>query len=1129
MEKSPLKHFKNIHVFFICTILIVVALSFALLSNYQKVRKEEQWVKYANSVISNIDLMMSSFKDAETAARGYLITGLTEHLNTYEKGMEDTWRYYREVKKLTLSNPVQQALLREIHAPINQKHELFKGYIRDRTKHGRFVAPAEETNRLGADLMDVIREKAETMKQIKLDNYRKQQEAAQNSHYITLSTIVTFIVLNIILICLAYWTTIRNLKIQEAETEKQKRQTWLQTQVGKIAMQMSADVSPSEMASQALSFFSSVLGVPSASVFLAQGSELKLCASFGADPQRIQSQFDLNTSIMGEALKSRDLVEVNSVPKDYLTITSSLGHTAAPSLVFIPLYFHGNALGVIELALYSPLSNDQKELIRQSQESISTGLSAAISREQLEQLLAKTREQAQELQTQQEELRATNEELEEQTSQLEDQQRRLNIKNERLQEVQKEIQAKAADLERINQYKSDFLARMSHELRTPLNSVLILATLLQENSEGNLNEQQKHFAETIHSAGSDLLMLINDILDLSKIEAQKLQLRPDHVPLQAIFKQLESVFAPEAKRKGIAFTVAIDPWLSSKVIFTDKLRLDQVLKNFLSNAIKFTDKGEVSLHGRASSQLGEKYFEISVKDSGIGIPADKIETVFHAFEQIENPNSRRFSGTGLGLTIAKELAQILGGSISVVSTEGKGSEFILTLPLSADHLLDSKTEFAQTAELSTLTVSPNSTLPATSEQDSLARWDEVNAVLSKVQGQSKTLLLVEDDRIFRKLVAEAAQSYSFATIEAENAEMAIAILKQHVPTAIMLDIKLPGMSGMTLLEKIKDMPKLRHVPVHMISALQYQQSAYKMGAMGYLGKPVTMEQVNGALREIEDVIARQSKSILLVEDDPHQREALTHLIRSGDVSIHAAATAHEALELLQSRPFDCLVLDLSLPDMSGEQFLEKLKDLRIAHLPVIIYTGKDVSRSEEESLRRYSESIILKGVRSEERLLDEVNLFLHRVDGQLSSTQRSLLDTFRKKDKGFEGKTVLIADDDIRNIFALTSALESKGFNVISARDGVEALEKLDGDLAVDIILMDLMMPKMDGYATMRSIRSNYQYKNTPIIALTAKAMKGDNEKALEAGANDYLTKPLDLSNLFSVLKVWLPTEDLVL
>ncbi len=1128
MEKSPLKHFRNIHIFFICTIVFVGALSVAMFSNYQKVRKEEQWVKYSNNVISNLDHMMSSFKDAETAARGYLITGLADHLPVYEKGMEGTWRYYREVKKLTQSNPIQQALLREIQKPIIQKDELFKGYIRDRNNTGRFVAPTESTNRLGTDLMDFIREKVETMKEIKLGNYRKQQEAAQKSHYFTISLIVTFILLNFVLLCLAYWTTIRNLKIQEAETEKQRRQTWLQTQLGKIALLMSADASPKEMASQALSFFSSVLGIPSATVFLTQGSELKLCSSFGADNNRLQQQFDLSSSILGEAIKSRDLVEVKDVPKDYLTVTSSLGNTAAPYLVFVPLFFHGSAIGVIELALYAPLTNDQKELIRRSQEVIATGLNASISREQLEQLLAKTREQAQELQTQQEELRATNEELEEQASQLEDQQRRLNIKNERLQEIQKEIQAKAADLERINQYKSDFLARMSHELRTPLNSVLILATLLQENSEGNLNEQQKHFAETIHSAGSDLLMLINDILDLSKIEAQKLQLRPDHVSLQSIFKQLESVFAPEAKRKGLTFSVAIDPWLSSKVIFTDKLRLDQVLKNFLSNALKFTDRGEVSMHARASEKLGEKYFEISVKDSGIGIPANKIDAIFQAFEQIENPNSRRFSGTGLGLTIAKELTQILGGSISVVSTEGKGSEFILTLPLSADHLLNSGPEMTSLEGTSALTSSPSFAQALSSEQDSLVGWDEVNAALNNIQGHTKTLLLVEDDQVFRKLVAEAAQSYSFATIEAEHAEMALAILKQHVPTAIMLDIKLPGMSGMALLEKIKDMPRLRHVPVHMISALQYQQSAFKMGAMGYLGKPVTMEQVNEALREIENVIVRQSKSILLVEDDPRQREALTHLIQSGDVAIHGAGTAHEALELLKTKTFDCLVLDLSLPDMSGEQFLERLKELHIAHLPVIIYTGKDVSRSEEESLRRYSESIILKGVRSEERLLDEVNLFLHRVDGQLNSTQRLLLDTFRKKDKGFEGKTVLIADDDIRNIFALTSALESKGFNVISARDGAEALEKLDGDVAVDIILMDLMMPKMDGYTTMRNIRSNYQYKNTPIIALTAKAMKGDNEKALEAGANDYLTKPLDLSNLFSVLKVWLPTEDLV-
>lgn len=1128
MKNKSFTDFKNIHISFICAIIFVGALSFGLVGNYQNVRQEEKWVRYTNSVISNLDLMMSSFKDAETGTRGYLITGLSDHLPTYEKGMSETWKYFREVKKLTRRNPAQQALLRDIQEPIIQKNELFKSYIRDRNKYGRFVAPSEEANRRGTDLMDIIREKVETMKELELNFYNEQQERAENSHYFTLSSIIAFILLNIVLLGLAYWTIIRNLKAQALETEKQKRQAWLQTHLGKVALLMSADVSPEEMAHQTLTFFSSVLSVPSASVFLTQGSELALCASFGTDESRLQNtRFDINSSILGEAIKAKTLVEVKDVPENYLTVTSSLGKTAASSLVFVPLFFHGNAIGVLELALYSPLTQDQLELIRQSQEVIATGLNASISRQQLELLLTKTQDQAQELQTQQEELRATNEELEEQASQLEDQQRRLNLKNERLQASQKEIQAKAADLERINQYKSDFLARMSHELRTPLNSVLILATLLQENAEGNLNDQQKHFAETIHSAGSDLLMLINDILDLSKIEAQKLQLRPDHISLQSIFKQLESAFLPEAQRKGLTFTAAIDSALSGKVIFTDKLRLDQILKNFLSNAMKFTEQGEVKLQARASS-LGDKYFEISVKDSGIGIPPDKKDKIFEAFEQIENTNSRRFSGTGLGLTIAKELTQILGGTITVLSTEGEGSEFILTLPFSADHLLKINSDVPALGTTANLTATNTSTTPA-AELETPAQREEIKAALNAIQGQAKTLLLVEDDQVFRKLVAEAARGYSFATIEVENAEMAMTVLEQHVPTAIMLDIKLPGMSGMALLEKIKNKPQLRHVPVHMISALQYQQSAYKMGAMGYLGKPVTMEQVNVALREIEDVIARQSKSILLLEDDPHQREALTHLIGSGEVTIHAVATAQEALTILENQTFDCLVLDLSLPDMSGEKFLEKLKGLQIAHLPVIIYTGKEVSRTEEESLRRHSESIILKGVRSEERLLDEVNLFLHRVDGQLNNSQRTLLDSFRKREKSFEGKTVLIADDDIRNIFALTSALESKGFNVVSARNGVEALAKLEGDLAVDIILMDLMMPKMDGYETMRNIRRSYLYKNTPIIALTAKAMKGDNEKALEAGANDYLTKPLDLSNLFSVLKVWLPTEDLVL
>ncbi|MEN0059972.1 MAG: response regulator, partial [Bdellovibrio sp.] len=543
---------------------------------------------------------------------------------------------------------------------------------------------------------------------------------------------------------------------------------------------------------------------------------------------------------------------------------------------------------------------------------------------------------------------------------------------------------------------------------------------------------------------------------------------------------------------------------------------EQILRNFVSNAIKFTEQGSITLKAALSPHDPDRLV-ISVIDTGIGIPAEKKERIFEAFEQADSSISRRFGGTGLGLSIAKELAGLLGGRVFLDSGVETGSMFSLEVPI---HMPTSKTEEDEVR-------TGRKSIDKEGDEAHTQMADIAKGIVQKIDhDKSKTLLVVEDDLSSRSLIRSAAELYGYHVLEADSGELGLAILKMHAPTAIMLDIKLPGISGMGMLESIKRMPKMRHVPVHMISGLDYQQNSLRLGAMGFLGKPLSKQGVQDAMDHIENVVSGRSKKLLVVEDDDKQRRAIVDLIAGEDIRIESVGTGAAALALLKEQHFDCIVLDLSLPDMVGGTFLSKLSELR-AHLPpVIIYTGQELSREDEESLRRYAESIILKGVRSPERLLDEVNLFLHRLEDDLPVRQRDILRELRGRDQSFEGRKVLLVDDDIRNIFSLTHVLESRGFEVRIARDGIEALEQLKQGPPVDVVLMDIMMPRMDGYEAIRRIREDKKYGNVPIIALTAKAMKGDHEKCIEVGANDYLPKPLDVGSLMSVLKVWVGAKE---
>ncbi len=1095
-------------------------------SSFQKVIEQERLVAHTAEVLSELDLTLSSAKDAETGVRGYLLTAEESHLDPYNRGVAEAMAHIQRVTTLTSDNLQQRDASLEIRANLQKRFEALEALKVAFQTSGERPARTNVHFADGKALMDVLRGQVERMKESERALLRARSRSAEQSKeafswilYLSnafLSAVLVF----------AFVQISKNVLRTQTEVAEKALEARHKNLVASFAQSVAGDLEIGVASEKVLESFSKALGFVAGRLYFLDRGRLKLGASLGTDA-RDETFDDSAAGLLRTALRRDELWQLDEVPADYWRISSGLGETRPRFLTFVPLSFQGFSIGLLELASLKPLDAGEAKVIPALAETVAIGLSAAESRSRLRALLETTQQQSQELQAQQEELRASNEELEQQARALESQQQALNIKNRELETTQAQLEARARDLELSTQYKSEFLAKMSHELRTPLNGLLILSTLLAENKEKNLNEQQKQFAKSINGAGNDLLMLINDILDLSKIEARKLTLRAEDFSLGELIESTKTAFDPQVRAKSLDFVVDVPPELRNFALHTDRQRLDQILRNFISNAIKFTSKGSISLR----AEVAEKgdLLRLSVVDTGIGVPPAKQRLIFEAFEQADGSVSRQYGGTGLGLTIAKELAQLLGGAISVSSEEGKGSTFTISLP--AVLPVASETAVAERPAIPGFETRLGRELAGADEK---ASPDEVKqAVKSALKGvdSEKTILVVEDDERFRFSVVEAAKSYGFQPIEAADGEVALGILRSHVPSAILLDIKLPGISGLGILEMIKQMPHLRHVPVHMISALEYQQNALRMGALGYLTKPVTIDKVRSALGRIEKIISTKLRRVLLVEDDPVQRLAVSELIAGSDIEVVSVDTGEAAIDRVKRDGFDCIILDLTLPDVSGIDLLGELRKLEVALPPVVIYTGKDLTEEEDQYLRKFSESIIIKGARSPERLLDEVNLFLHRVESLLPESTRAMLSHLRSQAKGFEGKKILLVDDDIRNIFALTSALESKGLKVEIARDGLQALEAVAKHADIDLVLMDIMMPKMDGFEAIRRIRqdANPRIKGLPIVALTAKAMKEDHERCIEAGASDYLPKPVNLENLMTILKVWLSPRGLFL
>jgi hypothetical protein len=920
-----------------------------------------------------------------------------------------------------------------------------------------------------------------------------------------------------------------------ATTERNTEQDWLKTNIAKFSRMLQGQRDLVTVGRLLLSEVAPLVNGQQGVMYVMEGvngsSCLKELASYadGAHEIRDPRFFAIGEGLVGQAAADhrRLLITDLDTRTRSLEVRGGLVSACPRSVIVLPVLYEGEVKAVLELASLYDFTPSQLAFLEQLTDSIGVVLNTIEATMRTEELLKQSQQLAGELQTQQRELQQTNEELATKARLLADQNVEVERKNTEIELARKALEEKAAELALTSRYKSEFLANMSHELRTPLNSILILGQQLSQNSEGNLSNRQVEYARTIHSAGTDLLNLITDILDLSKIESGTVTVEYEDLSFGTLKETIERSFRHEAETRKLAFTLDFDSHLSRSMT-TDSKRLLQILKNLLSNAFKFTERGGVRLHvatatggwslDHPSLNQSGAVVEFSVSDTGIGIPLEKQRIIFEAFQQADAGTARKYGGTGLGLAISRELAQLLGGEIRLSSSPGAGSTFTLYLPQAQAAMTHAKSGAAVTVASPAAQTALTPAVRATS-----ARVEEIADDRDDISPSDSVLLIVEDDPHYARVLLELARHKGFKVLVTGSGERALSLAAKHKPTAISLDIFLPDMLGWTVLNQLKRNPQTRHIPVQLLTVEDERQYGLERGAFSFVTKTITTESLEGALDRLKNFTAARPRRLLVVEDNAAERMSITELLGSEDIEIATAESGRAALELMRERSFDCVVLDLALPDISGFDLLAEVqKDAKLRETPIVVFTGRELTVEEEGELRRQAKSIVLKGVRSPERLLDETALFLHRVVGDLPPEKQEMIHSLHESDDALRGRKVLVVDDDIRNVFALNSLLERHEMQVVNASNGYEAIELLERTDELSLVLMDVMMPEMDGYETMRRIRTKPQFKLLPIIALTAKAMKGDREKCLEAGASDYVAKPVNSDQLLSLVRMWL-------
>jgi CheY-like chemotaxis protein/signal transduction histidine kinase/HAMP domain-containing protein len=921
-------------------------------------------------------------------------------------------------------------------------------------------------------------------------------------------------------------TMIDNLRLT---TDRNTEQDWLKTNLARFTGMLQGQRDLGTVGRMLLSELAPLVNAQHGVIYQMEDAEsgsLKLLSSFANSSEGSALEIKAGEGLVGQCAVEKRRMLITELPPQTVPIRSGLFESVPRNVIVLPVFFEDRVKAVIELASLGVFTASHLAFLEQLTASIGIVLNSIEATMQTEGLLKQSQQLAVELQTQQKELQQTNEQLAQKAQQLAEQNSEVERKNQEIEQARRALEAKAKELALTSKYKSEFLANMSHELRTPLNSILVLGQQLAENPEGNLVPKQVEFARTIHGAGTDLLNLISDILDLSKIESGTVSVEAEEIFFASLLETVARPFRHEAENRKLSFDVKGDAKLGRSLV-TDSKRLQQVLKNLLSNAFKFTEQGGVHLNVSSArdgwtvdhpilSRAGS-VIAFQVTDSGIGIPAEKQRIIFEAFQQADAGTSRKYGGTGLGLAISRELASLLGGEIQLRSTPGKGSSFTLYLPQT---YVGPVVPHAPRAEKSNAYAAVPALMASTAaaEQDAHVEDDRAN-----LQEGDAVLLIVEDDTHYARMLCDLSRDKGFKVLVAMTGAEALSLAQEYHPAAISLDVFLPDMLGWTVLNHLKQNLTTRHIPIQMLTLDDDRHHGLSRGAFAFITKPTSAEELDAALTRIKDYSKRARKRLLIVEDNPAEQTSIKALLGHEDIEVDVAGSGAEALRELETGIYDCVVLDLRLPDMTGFDVLKELSMREaLRDIPVIVFTGRDLTPEEDAQLHTLARSVVVKDVESPERLLDETALFLHRVVANLPVEKQRMLDRLHDSDEALAGRKVLVVDDDVRNIFALSSVLERRGMTVLTAGTGREAIETIDSTPDLAIVLMDIMMPEMDGYETMEVIRQTSSLRRLPIIALTAKAMKGDREKCLEAGASEYLAKPVNTEQLLSALRMWL-------
>jgi CheY-like chemotaxis protein/CHASE3 domain sensor protein len=1100
-------------------------------SDYLSVRHTEKIISKTNDIVADI-------WEAEAVQRGYLLRGNKEFTTQFFNINNDLREEMEQLSGYVIDNKQQSQNISKFEVLVQKKMQVLSNLIRVRDSNYEGKESELELFYSSKALMDEIYNLSIKIKSIENSLLDTRQLNSQIAITKTILVIFTGTAL-IFIIVIVLFSQIRkafieqkhaqleltnvNASLEEA-IENNKNKNWILTGISNLNKKLQGELSIEDISENIIQSICQYAGGKIGGIYLSEDDEdtLKLKAGYALTiTQNTKLVFSVKESWLGQVVKNKKAEIVDGELIQNLNIETGLLKNIPLQSLIIPFYYNNKLIGLLEVGFIDEISSTVKEFVDNATEIIGIAINTARARERMKILFNQIQQQAEELESQQEELRVSNEELFNKTSLLQASEEELRVQQEELRQANFELEEKARllesnnevivnakdslaikmkELEQTSKYKSEFLANMSHELRTPLNSILILARILKDNKLQHLGAEEVKFANVIFNAGSDLLALINSILDLSKIESGFIELNPENVKYSEVKEELFELFEEVAVGKKVDFNIEIDSNLP-ETIYIDKQRLEQIIKNLLSNAFKFTPEG-----GRVNVKFYKENnrVNIAVKDTGIGIPLEKQKIIFEAFQQADGSTSREYGGTGLGLSISRELSKLMNGEISLESKPNEGSLFTLSF------LLDNNTK---------ITVNEVFNDSFDIKQPLLSNNLVENKII-KNNREKPLILIAEDDEIFNDLLNDYSIKNGFDTIQIFNGDEVEKQVEKHLPDAILLDVILPGIDGWQILKSIKSNPHITHIPVHMMSSGDFSRNkAINAGANSFLQKPLNDHQLDNIFKNYFKENNIEIKKILLIEDQVIDSDILKGLFEQKNLIVVQAFTGEESMLKLAEQSFDCIILDLNLPDISGIELLEKIKsENNLIDIPVIINTAMDLDKDKLNRILKHSHATVLKSVKSTDRLIDEVHLFLHKIKQIDSSTVK----TYVTQSRDLNNKTVLLVDDDMRNVFALSSILDQHGLKIEIANDGIEALSKLEELGAVDIILMDIMMPRMDGYETMERIRSNHKWHKLPIIALTAKAMKEDKDKCLNAGANDYITKPVDVDQLVSLIKVWI-------